>query len=52
VLELCRRKPARFKVPEYVPLLDAADLPTTPAGKVRKFRLVEYARKRLEDDGA
>lgn len=42
VLRLCREKLARFKVPKYVRLIAAADLPTTPTGKVRKFELARY----------
>lgn len=43
LLELCRSNLARFKVPKKVVFLDAADLPTTPTGKVQKFRLVQLA---------
>ena len=32
---------ARFKVPKRVVFLDPAQLPTTPTGKVQKFKLVE-----------
>ncbi len=41
VLEVCRTNLARFKVPKHVVIRDAAALPTTPTGKVQKFRLVE-----------
>jgi fatty-acyl-CoA synthase len=41
VLSLCRANLARFKVPKRVVFYDAADLPTTPTGKVQKFKLVE-----------
>ncbi|CAJ1581019.1 class I adenylate-forming enzyme family protein [[Mycobacterium] wendilense] len=41
VLSRCRAKLARFKVPKRVEFLEAADLPTTPTGKVQKFRLVQ-----------
>jgi fatty-acyl-CoA synthase len=47
VLALCREKLARFKVPKHVLFLDAADLPTTPTGKVQKFRLVKWAQQHL-----
>lgn len=47
VLALCRRKLARFKVPKYVLTLTAEDLPLTPTGKVRKFRLAARAAERL-----
>jgi fatty-acyl-CoA synthase len=48
LIELARQRLARFKVPKHVLFLDAADLPTTPTGKVQKFRLVEMARQRLQ----
>ena len=41
VLALCRSSLARFKVPKRVVFLDVNDLPTTPTGKVQKFKLVE-----------
>jgi fatty-acyl-CoA synthase len=47
VIDLCRRKLARFKVPKQVLFLDASELPTTPTGKVQKYRLVELAQRRL-----
>jgi fatty-acyl-CoA synthase len=43
LLSLCREKLARFKVPKQVRYIEAADLPTTPTGKVQKFRLVARA---------
>jgi fatty-acyl-CoA synthase len=39
LLALCREQLARFKVPRRVVFLDGAELPTTPTGKVQKFRL-------------
>ncbi|SKF71355.1 class I adenylate-forming enzyme family protein [Mycobacteroides abscessus] len=41
VLEICRARLARFKVPKRVVFCRAEDLPTTPTGKVQKYRLVE-----------
>jgi fatty-acyl-CoA synthase len=41
VLVICRSKLARFKVPKRVVLYRAEDLPTTPTGKVQKFKLVQ-----------
>jgi fatty-acyl-CoA synthase len=41
VLAACRAKLARFKVPKRVVFYRADDLPTTPTGKVQKFRLVQ-----------
>ncbi len=45
VLALCREHLARFKVPKHVWFLEAAELPTTPTGKIQKFRLVTEAAK-------
>jgi fatty-acyl-CoA synthase len=44
VLALCREKLARFKVPKRVVFAAAEELPTTPTGKVQKFRLIELLR--------
>ncbi|HUB58471.1 MAG TPA: class I adenylate-forming enzyme family protein [Mycobacterium sp.] len=41
VLDICRAKLARFKVPKRVVFYRADDLPTTPTGKVQKYRLVQ-----------
>jgi fatty-acyl-CoA synthase len=41
VLTICRAKLARFKVPKRVVFYRAGDLPTTPTGKVQKFRLAQ-----------
>ena len=46
VLDRCRARLARFKVPKRVEFLQAAELPTTPTGKVQKFRLVERFTRR------
>ena len=43
LVALCREKLARFKVPKQIRFIAAADLPTTPTGKVQKFRLVAAA---------
>ncbi|NMN93862.1 class I adenylate-forming enzyme family protein [Antrihabitans stalactiti] len=48
VIELCKSRLARFKVPRHVVFLDAHELPTTPTGKVQKFRLVAQVQQRLE----
>ncbi|MFI9408647.1 class I adenylate-forming enzyme family protein [Nocardia gamkensis] len=48
VIEICKANLARFKVPKHVLFLTAEELPTTPTGKVQKFRLVSYAKARLE----
>ena len=47
LLELCKAKLARFKVPKHVLFLTAEELPTTPTGKVQKFALVKRATARL-----
>ena len=41
VLAICRARLARFKVPKRVVFYRAEDLPTTPTGKVQKFRLTQ-----------
>ncbi|WP_370517617.1 class I adenylate-forming enzyme family protein [Mycolicibacterium sp. P9-22] len=41
VLSWCREKLARFKVPKMVVFYRPEDLPTTPTGKIQKFRLVQ-----------
>lgn len=48
VLALCREHLARFKVPKHVMFVDPEGLPTTPTGKIQKFRLAQEAEKRLE----
>jgi fatty-acyl-CoA synthase len=47
LLALCRKKLARFKVPKHVLLIDAAELPTTPTGKVQKFALARRAMEHI-----
>ncbi|MFC5995011.1 class I adenylate-forming enzyme family protein [Pseudonocardia hispaniensis] len=47
VIELCKEKLARFKVPKHVLLTTADELPTTPTGKVQKFRLAQKAAEQL-----
>jgi fatty-acyl-CoA synthase len=46
VLDICRGNLARFKVPKRVVLYDADALPTTPTGKVQKFRLAQALSRR------
>jgi acyl-CoA synthetase (AMP-forming)/AMP-acid ligase II len=43
LMALCREKLAKFKQPRAVMPIAAEDLPTTPTGKVQKFRLVDRA---------
>jgi fatty-acyl-CoA synthase len=40
LIDACRSKLARFKVPKEIRFIGAAQLPTTATGKVQKFRLV------------
>jgi len=47
LIDLARQNLARFKVPKHLFFLAAAELPTTPTGKVQKFRLIEMAKQRL-----
>jgi fatty-acyl-CoA synthase len=47
LIALCKEKLARFKVPKHVFFIDPADLPTTPTGKVQKFRLTQRAAERI-----
>ncbi|MGH3320962.1 MAG: AMP-binding protein [Streptosporangiaceae bacterium] len=49
LLEFCRSSLARFKVPRHVFFLVSDELPATPTGKVRKFRLADDARARLAE---
>lgn len=41
LIDHCRQHLARFKVPKRVVFVDPDELPTTPTGKIQKFRLVE-----------
>ena len=47
IVELCRVQLAKFKLPRHVLFLSADELPTTPTGKVQKFRLIDMAQKQL-----
>jgi fatty-acyl-CoA synthase len=51
LLALCREKLARFKVPKHVLVTSADALPTTPTGKVQKFRLAKRAAEELAGAG-
>ena len=52
VITVCREHLARFKVPKHVFFIEATGLPTTPTGKVQKYRLVQMAKQRLESSEA
>ena len=43
LIALCKEKLARVKVPRHVLFLSPSELPTTPTGKVQKFRLAQRA---------
>lgn len=43
VISYCKVHLARFKVPKKVIFLDPGQLPTTPTGKVQKFKLAKLA---------
>ncbi len=47
VMAACRGELARFKVPAYVFMVSADELPLTISGKVQKFRLAERAIEQL-----
>lgn len=47
IINYCRERLARFKVPRYVKFISATELPLTSTGKVQKFRLVERAVEEL-----
>jgi fatty-acyl-CoA synthase len=48
LLSLCKEKLARFKVPKHVLFLSSDELPTTPTGKVQKFRLAQRAAAQIQ----
>ncbi|MDT5282716.1 MAG: fatty-acyl-CoA synthase, partial [Mycobacterium sp.] len=41
VLQICREKLAKFKVPKRVAFYRPESLPTTPTGKVQKYKLAQ-----------
>lgn len=47
LIDYCRERLARFKVPKYIFEIEAADVPTTASGRARKFLLSELAMRRL-----
>ncbi|MBX5440856.1 MAG: acyl--CoA ligase [Solirubrobacteraceae bacterium] len=52
IIEHCRRRLARFKVPAHVLFIRADELPLTASGKVQKFVLAERAEAQLSGAGA
>ncbi len=49
LIELCRSKLAKFKAPRHILFVDVTNLPTTPTGKVQKYKLVPLAVDALAD---
>ncbi|EED34280.1 acyl-CoA ligase [Luminiphilus syltensis NOR5-1B] len=47
LIEFCRQRLARFKVPRHVVFIKPEELPTTATGRPRKFLLVEPVLKKL-----
>ncbi|MCD2190525.1 class I adenylate-forming enzyme family protein [Actinomycetospora soli] len=46
LIALCKEQLARFKVPRRVVFLTAEELPSTPTGKIQKFRLARMVAER------
>ena len=51
LIALCKEKLARFKVPKHVLFTEPGELPTTPTGKVQKYRLAQRAADRIAAAG-
>lgn len=49
IINFCKDKLARFKIPRYVFFVSAQELPFTATGKIQKFKLVEYAQQLLKE---
>ena len=47
LIAYCTARLARFKVPRHVLPITAADVPTTPSGRPRKFLLARRAAEQL-----
>jgi fatty-acyl-CoA synthase len=52
LIEHCKRRLARFKVPWHIMYTSAEALPVTATGRVQKFRLTELAERRLTEQPA
>ncbi|WP_433379640.1 class I adenylate-forming enzyme family protein [Streptosporangium sp. CA-115845] len=48
IIAFCKENLARFKVPKHVLFAEPSELPTTPTGKIQKFRLVQQAKTRIQ----
>jgi len=49
LIDWCRQRLAKFKIPRHVLFTTAEALPTTPTGKVQKFELIRQAQALLAD---
>ena len=47
ILEFCREKMARYKLPRHVVFMKASEFPMTSTGKVQKFKLAEKMKERF-----
>jgi fatty-acyl-CoA synthase len=47
IVDWCKNRVARFKVPRYVWFLTSDEWPLTGTGKIQKFRLQEIAKERI-----
>ena len=52
LIELCKARLARFKVPRHVVFITVDELPLTATGRPQKFRLLELATARLRGSAA
>jgi fatty-acyl-CoA synthase len=49
LIALCARSLARFKVPRHVIFIETKDITTTATGRPQKFKLAEFAKRRLAE---
>lgn len=49
IVRFCKENLAKFKIPRYVFFVSASELPFTATGKIKKYKLVEYARQLLKE---
>lgn len=49
LIEMCRARLARFKVPRHILFIAAGDIPLTVTGRPQKHLLVAFARERLAE---
>ncbi|HLS06854.1 MAG TPA: class I adenylate-forming enzyme family protein, partial [Bacillota bacterium] len=50
IIDWCKEKVSRFKIPRHVLFIEPSDWPMTSTGKVQKFRLEAMAKERLNID--